>query len=757
MPLAPAFRLGPYEIVELLSVGGMGEVYRARDTRLGRQVAVKILPPAFADDPQQIVRFEQEAQAAGALNHPNIVAVHDVGSHDGIAFVVSELIEGVTLREKLRAGLPRRVALEYAAQVARGLAAAHAAGIVHRDLKPENVMVLDDDRVKIVDFGIAKRRVAVAGTTSQAQTGAQTLPGVLVGTIAYMSPEQVRGEAVDHRSDIFSLGLILYESLAGRHPFGQPTVAETMSAILRDEAPPLAGVDADTDLVVRRALEKSREARFQSALEMARALESLVDSRFTPLPVPARFDQVAESKPRTIAVLPFVNLSSEQESEYFSDGLTEELIQALVRVRGLHVVAWHSAVQLKGRERDAQALGRDLNVSTVLAGTVRRARDRVRIAVRLVDVASGYILWSETYDRRLEDVFGIQEEIARAIVDTLTRTLAGPRVPALAARRSTDVEAYNHYLKGRFFWNKRTAEGLTRSVECFEAALAIDEGFALAHAGLADALCLLTDYGIVQPGEVMPRARAAAIRALELDPRSAEAHVSFAYIRSVYDWEWLEAEALYRRAIELGPGYATARHWFAIDFLAMHGRFEEAAEQAELARQLDPLSMIIQESRGYLLMLARRYDEAIAAYQSLLELDSSFFRVYTSMGRAYLQKGLYAEAAAMLEKGRSMAGDMPNILGALGQARAMGGQRDEARRLLDLLSSMAARRHVPATCFALIHAGLGEHDRAVEWLERGCALHELPVVGINVHPAYDALRDHPRFPALLRKMRFGIV
>ncbi len=753
MPLAPAFRLGRYEIVELLSAGGMGEVYRARDTRLGRHVAVKVLPREFASDRERLARFEYEAQAAGALNHPNIVAVYDVGSHDGIAFVVSELIEGVTLRDKLARGLPRRVVLDYASQIARGLAAAHSAGIVHRDLKPENVMVLPDDRVKIVDFGIAKRDTAFQGPLSHAETARQTVPGVLVGTIEYMSPEQVRGEAVDHRTDIFGLGVILYETLTGRHPFRQVTAAETMSAILRDPPPAMDGIEAELEWLVRHALEKERAARFQSALDVALALDSFVHARQTPQPGGVLSEHAALFS-RTIAVLPFANLGSTPENEYFSDGLTEELIQALTRVRGLQVVAWHSAAQLKGRERDVQTVGRDLNVSGVLTGTVRRAGDRVRIGARLIDVSTGFILWSETYDRQIEDVFGIQEEIARAIVDTLPRALADVRLPAAAPKRAASVEAYNLYLKGRFFWNKRTADGLRRSVECFEAAIALDEHFALAHAGLADAYCLLTDYGVVHPGEVMPKARAAAVRALELDPRSAEAHTSFAYIRSLYDWEWLEGEALYRRAIELGPGYATAHHWFAIDFLAMLGRFDEAAEQVETARQMDPLSMIIQEGRGYLLMLARHYDEAIAAYESLFDLDPAFPRAYTSIGRAYLQKGMYGEAATMLEQGRTMAGDVPNILGALGQARAMNGEGEEARRLLDRLTDMSARRYVPATCFALIHTGLGEQDAAIEWLDRGSAQHELSVVGINAHPAYDSLRVHPRFAALLQRMRF---
>jgi TolB-like protein/tetratricopeptide (TPR) repeat protein len=728
-----------YQLVGKLGSGAFADVFEAYDRTLDEHVALKIVPDGRALS----ARIVREVEAAAALDHPNIVALYDWFSDDDGTVLVWELVRGESL-DRIGERLDDGDVVAIGVELLDALAFAHHQGIIHRDVKPQNVMLSDDGHVKVMDFGVAHLM----------DSDTLTRDGDVIGTIAYMSPEQVRGEAVDHRSDIFGLGVILYESLAGRHPFSQPTAAETMSAILRDEAPPLPGIEADLDWIVRHALEKSRDARFQSALDLALALESFVQSRQTPSPVPMATE--VERPPRTIAVLPFANLTAGQDNEYFSDGLTEELIQALTRVRGLQVVAWHSAVQLKGRERDAQALGRDLNVSSVLAGTVRQARDRVRIAARLIEVASGYILWSETYDRRVEDVFAIQEEIAKAIVDTLTRALAGAR-PAgigLRGRPATNVEAYNLYLKGRFFWNKRTAEGLTRSVECFEAALAIDPQFALAHAGLADACCLLTDYGIMAPADVMPRARTAAIRALELDPRSAEAHASFAYVRSHYDWEWPEAEALYRRAIELGPGYATAHHWFGIDFLALLGRFDEAAEQADVAQQLDPLSLIIQEGRGYLLMLARRYDEAIDAYRSLVDLDPSFYKGYTSMGRATLHKGEYAQAIELLEKGRQLAGDLPSILGALGQARAMAGERDEAHRLLEALSAMSTRRHVPSTAFALIHAGLGEDDAALDWLEKGCALHELPVSAINVHPGYDSLRGHARFTALLRRMRF---
>src|SRR5512139_85604 len=715
MPLAPASRLGPYEILSLISAGGMGEVYRARDTRLGREVAVKVLPADLARDGGRLQRFQQEAQAASALNHPNVVAVHDVGTHDEVFFVVSELIDGETLRERLDGGpLSMRKAIDFAAQIARGLAAAHDKGVIHRDLKPENVMITRDERAKIVDFGLAKIDTPLASLgdpTTMPTAGRHTLPGTLLGTVAYMSPEQIRSEEVDHRTDVFSFGTMLYEMLTGTRPFGGATAAETFSAILRDDPPTLPGVPPDIEGVVRHCLEKAREDRFQSARDLAFALESAARQLAAPRPSPSAGDDTGRG--RAIAVLPFANVSPDPDSEFFSDGLTEELIHEMTRVQGLKVVAWNSAAQLRGREHDIRAIGEQLQVHAVLMGSVRKAGERVRIAARLVETATGYYLWSETYDRRIQDLFAIQEEIARSIAQTLIRTLADRRAPAVSSRQPGNLEAYTLYLKGRYFWNSRTPEGLRKGIECFEQAIAADEGSALAHAGLADAFCLLADYGLMHPSEAMPRARSAALKALDLDSRSAEAHASYALIRSLYDREWEEAEVFYRRALELNPSYATAHHWFAVDYLGMQGRFDEASREIEAARQLDPLSMIILEGKPYLLMLAHRYDEAIELCRELARLDPTYYKFYTAMGRAYTQKGDYAEAVAMLQKGRSMAGDLPNILGALGQTYALAGQPTEARRLLEELTRQSMQKYVPSSSFALIHVGLGEKDEAL--------------------------------------------
>ncbi len=759
MLLQPASRLGPYEILSLLGSGGIGEVYRARDTRLGRHVAVKVLADRLCADDDLVRRFQREAQAASALNHPNVVSVYDIGSDDGVFFVVSELVEGETLRERLRQGpLAAGPASELATQIANGLAAAHAHGVVHRDLKPENVMVTRDGRAKILDFGVAKIDAplsAIDADTKPPAGDSPTRPGVVMGTVAYMSPEQVRGDVVDHRSDIFSLGTLYYEMIAGERPFRGRTSAELIASILRDDPQPLLKVPPAIDAVIRRCLAKDRNDRFGSLGEFVTALnQAVARPAVTVGPGADRpAARVPASEPeRTIAVLPFADVGPGTDEEYFSDGLTEELIHELTRVRGLRVVAWNSAAKLKGRTDDVQAVARQLGAGAALVGSVRRANERVRITVRLVDASTGIHKWSQAYDRQIQDLIAVQEEIAREIVATLADSLSLRR-PAALARRPGSAEAYNLYLKGRFHWNKRTNEGLRTGVECFEQAIAVDATSALAHAGLADALCLLVDYGFMRPRDAMPRASEAAQRALELDPRSAEAHASYGLIRAIYDWEWEEAEAFFHRALELNPGYSTAHHWFAIDFLSSVGRFAEAHDEIEQAHQLDPLSQIILEGHGYLLMLERRFDEAIAAYRNLLEFDPTFYKAYTSMGRAMVQQGAYRDGIAMLQKGRGLVGEMPSILGALGQAHALAGESGKAREILKDLSDLSAARYVPTTCFALVHAGLGELDRALGWLERGCDQRELPLSGLKVHPAYDALRGEPRFAALLRRLR----
>lgn len=455
----------------------------------------------------------------------------------------------------------------------------------------------------------------------------------------------------------------------------------------------------------------------------------------------------------TIAVLPFADLGPDPENEYFSDGLTEELIHALTRVSGMRVAAWNSASQLRTRQQDIQAIRQQLNVGAVLTGSVRIAGPSLRVRAQLIDTETGVYLWSETFDRQMQDVFAIQEEMARAIVRTLRVELARETESGLAVRNRPSIGSYDYYLKGRYFWHRRTPDDLARSIQYFEAAIEADPNSALAHAGLADGCTLSVDYGLLHPAEGMPKAESAASRAAALDSDLAEAYTSLALIRSHYHREWEEAELLYRRAIELNPGYATAHHWLGVDCYAILGQFDDAIVELAIAQRLDPLSGIIREGRPYISLLKREYQKAIDEYREIIEFDPSFYKGYTALGRAYAQVGRYQEALSMLEKGRSLAGDIPNILSAMGQVHGLAGEHQRAREMLAELAALGKTRYVPSTSFALVHLGLGEKEQALQWLEKACEQHDLPLSAIKVHPIWDPLRPEPRFRKLLNRMR----
>jgi len=456
---------------------------------------------------------------------------------------------------------------------------------------------------------------------------------------------------------------------------------------------------------------------------------------------------------KTIAVLPFVELSPQPDHEYFADGLTMELIHALTKVEDLCVVAWNSMARWKDRPHDLKEIGGQLKADVVLEGSVRRSGDQVRIMAQLIDAPSGIYLWSETYSRQMRDILAIQEEIAHAIVDVLKLRLTPARTPAVI--RQPDTEAYHLYLKGRYHWNKRTFEGLTTSVGLFEEAIAKDAQCAAAYAGLADAWSLMVEFGFLRTDEGMPRAKAAALRALELDNTLAEAHVSLAFILSVWDWQWRDAETHYLRALDLNPSYAGARHWYSIDFLALVGRLDEAEEQLHIGGRLDPLSFLYEESKGYLMMMRRDYEGAVRQYCRLQALAPEFHRAYTTMGRAYSFLGRYDDAINQLQKGLALAGEMPSIFAALGHIHGMAGRRAEALAMMERLIEMQARRSVSPTCFALVHLGLGEREAALDQLELACSKRQLPITVINVHPVYDPLRNEPRFQALIERVGFA--
>ena len=762
MTIASGSRLGPYEVLSPLGAGGMGEVYKARDSRLDRDVAIKVLPESLLSDGEALARFEREAKAVAALSHPNILAIHDFGRERGIAYAVMELLEGETLHERLDAGaIPQRKALEYAPQMAQGLAAAHEKGIIHRDLKPQNVFVTRDGLVKILDFGLAK---VASPSASEGRSNAPTTPGtrtgMILGTVGYMSPEQVRGAVADHRSDIFSLGALLYEMLTGERAFRSESDVETMMAILRED--PLEASAAgkalppELDEIVGHCLEKSPEERFQSARDLAFALR--VAEREGRGSSPGRPDSgarsgatavAAEVSGTSIAVLPFRNLSAEKENEYFSDGVTEEIINALTKVEALRVASRTSAFAFKGKDEDVRRIGAALGVKSVLEGSVRQAGKRIRISAQLINVADGYHLWSERYDREMEDVFEVQDEISRSIADALKVRLLPAEEAGLSSRGTEDVEAYNDYLKGRYYFNRREAP---EAVAEFERALARDPRYTDAYTGLADSYCIWGFYGGIPTLDAFAKARAAAEKAHELDPELADVRVSLALIDHYFGWDLAREEAELRHAIRLAPRSAAAYSWLGLS-LAFRPSHEEALPMARRAAELEPLSANAQTNVGWTFYARRRFEEAVQEFRRALHIDPNAPYPLWAIAFAYMTMGRAKEAVAPLEKALEVTRRrQSHYVGLLGGAYAAAGRRSEALGLLEELNARASREYIPPIHLAFVQIPLGNADEAISCLESACADRNGLAWWPRSCPFYDPLRSHPRFPALLEKI-----
>ncbi len=749
MTLNAGMRLGPYEILSPLGAGGMGEVYRAKDTRLGREVAVKVLPQLSAGSPEALLRFEREAQAVAALSHPNILAIHDFGREGDVSYAVMELLEGETLRERLlAAAIPPRKAVDYAQQIARGLAAAHDRGIVHRDLKPDNVFLTRDGLVKILDFGLARP----AGETAASGPGPQSLTasGTVVGTPGYMSPEQIRGKPVDHRSDLFALGAILYEMLTGQRAFLRGNPVETMMAVLQDD-PLLSagrGVPAELSGIVTHSLEKSPEDRFQSARDLAFALQ--VGEREPSSPKTAVSTASAGSGPAlaaSIAVLPFRNMSAGADAEYFSDGMTEEIISALAGIEALQVASRTSAFAFKGRDTDIRQIGRDLGVRTVLEGSVRQAGQRIRIAAQLIDVSNGYHLWSERFDREMQDVFAVQDEIALAIAAALKVRLLPAQEESLVSPGTRDIEAYNRYLKGRYFFNQRASK---KAIVEFEAAIAQDPRFAPAYTGLADSYGTWGFYGGVPTLEASAKARAAVRKAQELEPDSSDVHLALGIFDHYYGWD-LEREELHlRRAIELAPRSAEAYSWLACE-LACIPRTEEALELGRRAVELEPLSANVHVNAAWPYFFANRYDQAIDGLRKALDVDPSAVYALWALGMVCQAAGRHEEGIAALEKLTVLTGrEMSWSLAMLGSTLATSGRKEAARAVLAEIERMAERGYVPPLHLAFVRAGLGEAQAALSLVGRGVAeRNALSWVWPRLSPVFADVRREPAFQQLL--------
>ncbi len=731
--------LGHYRITAKIGAGGMGVVYRAHDERLDRDVAVKVLHQDVAQDADRLARFEREAKAVAKLDHPNILAIHELGTHKGSPFIVTELLEGESLRQQIPAGgMAWQEAAEIGAAVAEGLAAAHRKNIVHRDLKPENIFLTSDGRVKILDFGLAR---IVLPTDEEAETATLTPggteAGTVMGTVGYMSPEQAEGRPVDTRSDLFSLGTILYEMLAGRRPFEGDTATGTLAALLRDDPPPLAGVDPKVARLVERCLRKDVTDRFQSAVELKSAIEECL------MPGAGR------ERP-SIAVLPFANMSGAKEDDYLCEGLAEEIINVLTRIPGLRVIARTSSFAIGRMELDVRQAGARLDVGHILEGSVRRAGQRVRITAQLVTTSDGSHLWSERFDRELTDVFALEDELAEAIAERLRVDLKqddrGQR------RAAVNPEAHALLLEGRYYFARGTPDAMAQAKECFERAIELDPTFALAFDSLAELYWYLGFFGGVPPREAFSQGMWHALRALELDDTLSETHALLGMLRKELDYNWPEVDRQFRRALDLNRESPVVRLRYAMSGLLPHGRIDEAAAEIEAALQSDPLSLLVRWWVGITAYLGRRPERMVEEGRHMVALDPTHFLGHVIFGLACTESGAADEAVTELEKARELSGGIPITLGFLAYAYGCAGRRGDAYELLDQMETMATKAYVPPSALALGHVGLDDWDTAFHWWDQAVEVRDPIIVPIKTFPFFDPVRDDPRYRALLRRM-----
>jgi len=806
----PALRdpAGRYKILEKLGGGGMGVVYKAADTRLRRIVALKFLPPDLTRDEEARQRFINEAQAASALDHPNLCTIYEideipmplsfpVAEPAGQLFIAMAFYDGETLKKRVAKGEERRVkderrgvaiapcasplaitdglpvaeVIDIAIQMAQGLAKAHQHGIVHRDIKPANVIVTNDGVVKIIDFGLAK----LVGTKGITKTP------VAMGTVAYMSPEQLRGEIVDHRCDIWSLGVVLYEMAAGQLPFREAHELALVYSIMNEKPAPIATRRPDLpgglQQIVERAMQDDRDKRYQRLEEMLGDLKLLKKELESPnpktMPVSAaprrrkrsyRYGGILRQPPEEmkganrsdqyrIAVLPLDNFSPDANDEYFADGMTEEFISTLSKIDRFRVIARASVMRYKGGARNIAEIGRELKVGTILAGSVRKAGNQLRITAQLVDVRCQESFWTQNYDREFKDVFAIQSDIARHVAQALQTELLADEKSRIEKKATDNFDAYTAYLKGRFFWNKRTAEDLKKAMTYFEQAIVQDSTYALAYTGLADAYALLgaIEYGGLSSLETIAKATAAVEKALAVDEDCAEAHASLANLHYTYEWDWPGAEREFQRAMALNQNYALAHHWYA-HYLAVMGRLDEAMAEIKWAQDLDPLSLIINTAVGMIIYFRRQPDQAIEQLRQTLEIDPNFVPAQLQLGMFYVQQQRFQEAIAEFQKAINLAGENPIALALLGHAYAASGKRREALAILAQLQQPSLQPFVSPSHLALVYLGLGEKDRVFEWLEKAYAQRSNYLVYLKVEPLFDGLRSDLRFAALLKKM-----
>ncbi|MFN2513927.1 MAG: protein kinase [Pyrinomonadaceae bacterium] len=810
-------RLGHYKVISHIGSGGMGEVFLAEDIRLGRKVALKLLRTEFTRNEERLRRFQQEARAASSLNHPNILTIHEIGQGASLLYMATEYVQGQTLRQCISSGrMTLGQSLEVAIQVASALAAAHQAGIIHRDIKPENVMLRTDGYVKVLDFGLAKLAEPKAiDSVAATLPKVETTPGLVMGTVSYMSPEQARGLAVDARTDIWSLAVIIYEMVTGHQAFEGETASDVMSLILQKEPLPLTHslpeVPGELERLVRKALRKDKEERYQTVKDLLidlrnlrRELELEAEMERSAPPATSRalgsgqsaaatahtrssaeyiFTEIKHHKRGTaifilatliigtaifasyhflnskktvnsLAVLPFVNATADPNTEYLSDGITESLINNLSRLPRMKIMSRSSVVSYKGKETDVQTISRELGVEAVLMGRITQRGDELSISVELVDARDNSHIWGEQYNRRLSDILAVQEAISREVSEKLRVQLTGEEQKRLSKAATENPEAYQLYLKGRYHLSKRTDEGLKKAIEYFNQTIEKDPAYALAYSGLADSNMYIMRLGFLHglsPRDSYLRAKSSATRALEIDDNLAQAHTSLAVVKMEYEWEWATSEREFKRALELNPNEAEAHHQYS-HYLTVMGRTHESLVESLRALEIDPLSLPLNAHLAWHYVYARQYDQAIEQCRKTIEMDPNFPQAHDFLAGAYEQKGMHQEAIAEFQKGISLSGDSLHIRAELGHAYAVAGKKEEALKIMDELKRLSKETYISPYDVAMIYVGLGQKDQAFDWLEKAYQERSDWLRYLKVDPRLDPLRSDLRFPDLVRRV-----